>query len=92
MISSWMLHARIISEISHQVSLSLDLWHVCHNLDVIETHQLDAAEVTPHINLVAITSHITTRCSWDIHYNYFGVIPLPMPCDAFLSLFVFSFV
>jgi len=62
-IKKWRLHARIISETSHQVLLSLYLWHARHNLDVIKTHPPDIAELIPHINLGALTSHITSRSS-----------------------------
>ena len=89
MFSSGRLHARRNSKTSHQVSLPLDLWHAHHNLDAIKTHQLDAAELIPHINIVALTSHITCRSSRHIQLNFFGVSMLPMPCVAFLSLFVF---
>ena len=87
MFSKWRLHARMISETSHQVLLSRDLWHACHNLDVISTHQLDATELIPHTNLVALTSHITSRSSWHIQLSCFEVSSLPMPCVIFMSLF-----
>jgi len=74
------------------VSLPLDLWHVHHNLDVIKNHQLDVAELIPHINLVALTSHITSRSSRHIQLNCFGVSSLLMPCFSFLLLFVFLLV
>ena len=80
------------SETSHQMLLPLDSWHVRHNLNVIKTHQPDIAELIPHINLAAIASHITSRSSRHIQLSCFGVSPLPMPCVAFLSLFVFSLV
>jgi len=92
MFSSWRLHARSNSETSLQVLLPLDLWHVCHNLDVIKTHWLDTTEIIHHINLVALTSHIKSRSSRHIQLNYFGVSSLPMPCATFLSLFGFSLV
>ena len=82
----------VIPKTSLQVFLPLDLWHVHHNLDVIKTHQPDAAELIPHINLAALTSHITSRSSEHIQLSCFGVSPLPMPCATFLSLFVFSLV
>ena len=59
---------------------------------MFKTHQSDDEELIPHINLVALTSHITSRRSRHIHLNYFGVILLPMPSAAFLLLFVFSLV
>jgi len=68
----------------------LDLWHEHQNLDVIKTHQLDAAKPIPHIDLVSLTSHITSRSSWHIQLSCFGVSSLPMPCAAFLSLFMYS--
>lgn len=92
MFSSWRFHARSNFETSHKVLLPLDSWHACHKLDVIKTHQLDAAELIPHINLVALTSHITYRRSRHIQLSCFGVSSLPMRCAAFLSLFVFSLV
>jgi len=91
-LGNWRLHARIISETSHQMSLPLDLWHARHNLNVIKTHQPDAAKLIPHINLVVLTSHITSMSCWHIQLSYFGVSPLSLHCVAFLSLFVFSLV
>ena len=90
--SSCTLHARITSETSHQVLLSLDLWHAHQNFDVIKTHQSDVAEKIPHINLVALTSHITSRSCRHIQLSCFGVSPLSITCVAFFPLFVFSFV
>lgn len=75
-----------------QVSLPLDSWHACYNLDVIKNHQPDAAEHISHINLAALTSHITSRSNRHIQLNWFGVSPLPMPFVAFLSLFGLSLV
>lgn len=57
--------------------LSLYLWHTCHNLDFIKTHQSDATELIPHINLVALTSHITFRSCRNIHLSCFGVNCFP---------------
>ena len=74
------------------MSLPLDLWHARHNLNVIKTHQPDAAKLIPHINLVVLTSHITSMSCWHIQLSYFGVSPLSLHCVAFLSLFVFSLV
>ena len=90
--SSWRLHARIISETSHQVLVSLDLWHVHHNLDFMITHQLDIAEIIPRINLASLTSCITSRSYRHIQLSCFWVSPLSMSCVAFLVLFVFLFV
>ena len=92
MFSSWRLHERNNLENSLQVSLPLDLWHVCHNLDVIKTHQPNATKLIPHINLVAMTSHIISKISLHIQLNYFGVSSLPKPCVAFLLLFVYFLV
>jgi len=72
MFSIWRLHARRNSKTSHQVSLSLDLWHAHHNLDVIKNHQSDAAELIPHINLAALTAHFTSRSSQHIQLSCFG--------------------
>lgn len=83
MFSNWKLHARSNFETSHQVSLPLDSWHAHHNLDVIKTHQSDAAKLIPHINLATLTSHITSRSSRHIHLSCFGVSPLHMPCSTF---------
>ena len=58
-----MLLPRIILETSHQVSLSLDLWHARHNLNVIKTHQLEVSKLILHINLTALKPHITSRSS-----------------------------
>ena len=74
--SSSRLHARIISETSHQVSLSLDVWHARHNLNVIKTHQPDTENLIPHINLAALMSHITSRSCWHTQLGCFKVIPL----------------
>ena len=87
--SIWRLNARINSETSHQVSLSLYLWHVRHYLDVIKSHQLDAADLIPHINLATLTSHITSRSYRHIQLSGFGVSSLPMSCVASLSLLCF---
>ena len=92
MFGSQKLHARNNSETSLQVLLPLDLWHARHNLDVIKTHQPDIAELIPHINLVALISHITSKSIWHIQLSCFGVRWLPMPCAAFLLLFGFSLV
>lgn len=59
--SNWRLHARIISKTSRQVFLFLDLWHTCHNLDSIETHEMDIVELIPHIKLATLTSQIASR-------------------------------
>lgn len=90
--SSCRLHARISSETSHQVLLSLDLWHAHHNLDVIKTYQPNDTKLIPHINLVALTSHITSRSCRHIQLNSFGVSLLSMTCVAFMLLIVFSIV
>lgn len=89
---SWRLHGRIISETSRQVSLFLDLWHAHHNLDFIKTHQPSAAEIIPHIDLLALTSHIASRILWHILLSCLGVSLLFMSCVAFLSLFVYRFM
>lgn len=73
----------------HQVLLSLDSWHVRNNLDFIETHQPDAAELIPHIDLAALTSHITSRSHGHIQLSCFGVSLLFMSRTAFLAHFVF---
>lgn len=90
--SSWRLHARIISETSHQVSLSLDLWQACHNLNFIKTHQPNVVEIILHIGLTAPTPHIASRSYRNIQLSYFGVSSLSMSCVAFLALFVFRLV
>ena len=61
MFGSWMLHAMLILESYRQVLLFLDLWHARHNLNFIKTYEPDATELIPHINLAALTSHITFR-------------------------------
>jgi len=92
MFSSWRLHTRRNSETSHQVSPPLDSRHAHHSLNVIKTHQPDIIDLIPRIKLATLTSHITSRSSRHIQLNYFRVISLPIPCTAFLSLFVFSLV
>ena len=88
--SSWRLHARIISKTSHQVSLFLRLWHAHCNLDFIKTYELDVADLIPHIDLAALTSHIASRICRHIQLSCFWVSPLCMSCAVFLSLFFIS--
>lgn len=74
------------------MSLSLDLWHVHHNLNVIKTHPPNTTKLIPHINLIDLISHITSRSCRQTQLSCFGVGPVSMTCVAFLVLFVFYFV
>lgn len=90
--SSWRLHERINSKTSHQVSLFHDLWHAGYMFDFIDTHELDIAEIIPHINHATLASHIASRIHWHIQLNCFGVSLPSMSCVTFLSLFLYLFL
>lgn len=81
--SCWRLHVRISLETSQEVLPSLDLWHLHHNINVIETNGCY------DIKIVALTSHITTRSCRHIQLNCFGVSLPSITCVAFLSFFCF---
>ena len=88
--SNWRLHARIILETFHQVSLFLDFWHVRHIFDLIKTHEPDATKLILNINLATLTSHFTSRSRRHIQLNYFVVSPLSMSCVALQVLLCFA--
>lgn len=81
----------LILETSCQVSIFLDLWHACHNLHFIKIRQPDGAEIIPHIDLVALSSHIASRSHRLIQLSCFEVSLFFMSYATFLSLLCFDF-
>ena len=66
----------------------LDLWHAHHNLDLVKTYEPNASKLIPHIDHVALTSHLESRSLRHFHLSCSRVSLLFMSCATFLSLFV----